>query len=91
MPRKRWRRPCASCPNWWTKPSWWTIIRATRRWRWRRLNLNVQVHQRNRGYGGNQKTCYAEALEARADVVVMTHPDYQYSPLLVTAMASMVA
>jgi hypothetical protein len=49
------------------------------------------VHQRNRGYGGNQKTCYAEALEARADVVVMTHPDYQYSPLLVTAMASMVA
>jgi glycosyltransferase involved in cell wall biosynthesis len=57
----------------------------------RRLNLNVQVHQRNRGYGGNQKTCYAEALEAGADVVVMTHPDYQYSPLLVTAMASMVA
>ena len=57
----------------------------------RRLNLTVHVHERNRGYGGNQKTCYAQALAAGADVVVMTHPDYQYSPLLVTAMASMVA
>ncbi len=57
----------------------------------RRLNLTVHVHERNRGYGGNQKTCYALALEAGADVVVMTHPDYQYEPLLVTAMASMVA
>ena len=57
----------------------------------RRLNLTVHVHERNRGYGGNQKTCYRLALEAGADVVVMTHPDYQYSPLLVTAMASMVA
>jgi glycosyltransferase involved in cell wall biosynthesis len=57
----------------------------------RRLNLTVLVHERNRGYGGNQKTCYAQALAAGADVVVMTHPDYQYSPLLVTAMASMVA
>jgi glycosyltransferase involved in cell wall biosynthesis len=57
----------------------------------RRLNLTVHVHERNRGYGGNQKTCYASALAAGADVVVMTHPDYQYSPLLVTAMASMVA
>ncbi len=57
----------------------------------RRLNLTVHVHQQNRGYGGNQKTCYAQALAAGADVVVMTHPDYQYSPLLVTAMASMVA
>jgi glycosyltransferase involved in cell wall biosynthesis len=56
-----------------------------------RLNLTVHVHERNRGYGGNQKTCYAQALAAGADVVVMTHPDYQYSPLLVTAMASMVA
>ncbi len=56
-----------------------------------RLNLTVYVHERNRGYGGNQKTCYAQALAAGADVVVMTHPDYQYSPLLVTAMASMVA
>jgi len=57
----------------------------------RRLGLTVHVHDRNRGYGGNQKTCYEEALACGADVVVMTHPDYQYSPLLVTAMASMVA
>lgn len=57
----------------------------------RRLSLTVEVHPQNRGYGGNQKTCYAKALAAGADVVVMIHPDYQYSPLLVTAMASMVA
>ena len=57
----------------------------------RRLHLSVFVHPKNRGYGGNQKTCYREALSRGADVVVMTHPDYQYSPLLVTAMASMVA
>jgi len=57
----------------------------------RRLNLTVEVHDMNRGYGANQKTCYAKALASGADVVVMTHPDYQYSPLLVTAMASMVA
>jgi glycosyltransferase involved in cell wall biosynthesis len=57
----------------------------------RRLGLTVAVHERNRGYGGNQKTCYAQALARGADVVVMIHPDYQYSPLLVTALASMVA
>jgi glycosyltransferase involved in cell wall biosynthesis len=57
----------------------------------RRLGITVEVHDRNRGYGGNQKTCYAMALARGADVVVMIHPDYQYSPLLVTAMASMVA
>jgi glycosyltransferase involved in cell wall biosynthesis len=57
----------------------------------RRLGLTVIVHERNRGYGGNQKTCYAAALKRGADVVVMNHPDYQYSPLLVTALASMVA
>jgi glycosyltransferase involved in cell wall biosynthesis len=57
----------------------------------RQLGLEVFVHERNRGYGGNQKTCYAKALEAGADVIVMLHPDYQYSPLLVTAMASMVS
>jgi len=57
----------------------------------RKLGLQVQIHPRNRGYGGNQKTCYAAALDAGADVVVMLHPDYQYSPLLVEPMASMVA
>jgi len=57
----------------------------------RGLGLKVIVHERNRGYGGNQKTCYAAARAAGADVVVMIHPDYQYSPLLVTALASMVA
>jgi glycosyltransferase involved in cell wall biosynthesis len=57
----------------------------------RELGLRVLVHEQNRGYGANQKTCYAEALSTGADVVVMIHPDYQYSPLLVTAMASMVA
>ncbi len=57
----------------------------------RRLGLTVIQHERNRGYGGNQKTCYAAALERDADVVIMIHPDYQYSPLLATAMASMVA
>ncbi len=57
----------------------------------RKLGLTVVVHEQNRGYGGNQKTCYANALAHGADVVVMIHPDYQYSPLLVTALASMVA
>jgi glycosyltransferase involved in cell wall biosynthesis len=57
----------------------------------RRLGLTVEVHEANRGYGGNQKTCYAQALAAGADIVVMIHPDYQYSPLLVMALASMVA
>ena len=56
-----------------------------------RLGLKVMAHDRNRGYGGNQKTCYAYALAEGADVVVMIHPDYQYSPLMVTALASMVA
>lgn len=56
-----------------------------------RLGLDVHVHARNRGYGGNQKTCYAAALEAGADIVVMLHPDYQYSPQLVAPMASMIA
>jgi glycosyltransferase involved in cell wall biosynthesis len=57
----------------------------------RHLNLDVYAHDRNRGYGGNQKTCYAQALREGAQVVVMIHPDYQYSPLLISAMASMVA
>lgn len=57
----------------------------------RKLGLQYFVHDRNYGYGRNQQTCYREALAAGADVVIMVHPDYQYTPLLVTAMASMVA
>ena len=56
-----------------------------------RLGLDPISHERNLGYGGNQKTCYRRALELGADIVVMVHPDYQYSPLLVPAMASMIA
>src|ERR1700722_12261021 len=56
-----------------------------------RLGLVVLRHPKNRGYGGNQKTCYREALRLGGDVVVMLHPDYQYSPKLVVAMASMIA
>jgi glycosyltransferase involved in cell wall biosynthesis len=55
------------------------------------LGLRVFAHNRNYGYGRNQQTCYREALAAGADVVVMLHPDYQYTPLLVTAMAGMAA
>jgi glycosyltransferase involved in cell wall biosynthesis len=50
----------------------------------------VEVHPQNRGYGGNQKTCYRLALENGADIVIMVHPDYQYTPLLIPAMASMI-
>ncbi len=57
----------------------------------RELGIHTLVHDRNRGYGANQKTCYATALERGADIVVMLHPDYQYTPRLVTAMASMIA
>src|SRR5260370_28427572 len=57
----------------------------------RELGLVHFVHDRNYGYGRNQQTCYREALAEGADVVIMLHPDYQYTPLLVTAMASMVA
>jgi len=56
-----------------------------------RLGLTVEVHPKNRGYGGNQKTCYRIALARAADVVVMLHPDYQYNPLLVTPIATMIA
>ena len=56
-----------------------------------RLGLEPISHERNLGYGGNQKTCYRRALELGVDIVVMVHPDYQYSPLLVPAMASMIA
>jgi len=56
-----------------------------------RLGLKVFRHDANYGYGRNQQTCYREALNAGADVVIMVHPDYQYTPLLVTAIASMIA
>jgi glycosyltransferase involved in cell wall biosynthesis len=56
----------------------------------RTLGLRTLVHPRNRGYGGNQKTCYAEALRLGADVVVMLHPDYQYTPKLIPAMIGMI-
>jgi glycosyltransferase involved in cell wall biosynthesis len=55
------------------------------------LGIKTIIHTENRGYGGNQKTCYREALRLQADIVVMVHPDYQYSPRLVHAMASMIA
>ena len=55
------------------------------------LGLHVFVHQSNLGYGANQKTCYREALALGADIVVMLHPDYQYDPRLISAMAGMVA
>ena len=57
----------------------------------RSLGIHTIVHTQNRGYGGNQKTCYAAALARGADIVVMLHPDYQYTPRLVLAMASMIA
>ena len=57
----------------------------------RELGLHTVVHDRNRGYGANQKSCYSAALARGADIVVMLHPDYQYSPRLVTAMAGMIA
>ncbi len=55
-----------------------------------RLGLQVFVHEKNKGYGANQKTCYREALRRGADVVIMLHPDYQYPPKLITAMAGLV-
>ncbi|MBI5075984.1 MAG: glycosyltransferase family 2 protein [Nitrospirae bacterium] len=55
------------------------------------LGIKTIIHPENRGYGGNQKTCYREALRHGADIVVMVHADYQYSPRLVAAMASMIA
>jgi len=57
----------------------------------RELGLSVSVHERNYGYGRNQQTCYREALAAGADIVIMVHPDYQYTPRLVTPMAGMIA
>lgn len=57
----------------------------------RDLGINTIVHTKNRGYGGNQKTCYKTALGLGADIIIMLHPDYQYTPKLITAMASLMA
>jgi glycosyltransferase involved in cell wall biosynthesis len=57
----------------------------------RDLGLHTVVHDSNLGYGANQKTCYREALKRGADVVIMLHPDYQYTPKLLVALASLVA
>ena len=54
-------------------------------------NVQVEVHPENRGYGANQKTCYRLALAAGADIIIMIHPDYQYTPQLIPAMAALVA
>ena len=56
-----------------------------------KLGIHVLIHARNGGYGANQKSCYTIALARRADIVVMLHPDYQYTPKLITAMAGMIA
>jgi glycosyltransferase involved in cell wall biosynthesis len=55
----------------------------------RELDIKTFVHTENKGYGGNQKTCYQAALESKADIVIMLHPDYQYTPKLILPMASM--
>jgi len=55
------------------------------------LGIRTFIHDRNYGYGRNQKTCYREAIRRQADIVIMLHPDYQYTPRLITAMASMIA
>jgi glycosyltransferase involved in cell wall biosynthesis len=57
----------------------------------RELGLHTIVHDTNTGYGGNQKTCYKTAVSLGADIIIMLHPDYQYTPLLITAMASLLA
>lgn len=57
----------------------------------RELNITTIAHERNKGYGANQKTCYRAALKAGADIVVMLHPDYQYTPKLIPALVSMMA
>jgi glycosyltransferase involved in cell wall biosynthesis len=56
-----------------------------------RLNIMCFLHDQNRGYGANQKTCYTEALKLNYDVIVMVHPDYQYSPKIIPALAGLVA
>jgi len=56
-----------------------------------KLPIDVYLHLNNRGYGGNQKTCYDKALERETDIIIMLHPDYQYTPKLIVSMAAMIA
>lgn len=53
--------------------------------------VHIICHEKNKGYGGNQKSCYAKALELGADIIIMLHPDYQYTPALIAPMASLIA
>ncbi len=57
----------------------------------KRLSIKTFVHDQNKGYGANQKTCYQEALKLGSDIIIMLHPDYQYTPKLIIAMASMIS
>lgn len=57
----------------------------------KKLNISIIIHANNKGYGANQKTCYSYALKTNPDIIIMLHPDYQYTPKLITAMASMIA
>ena len=57
-----------------------------------RIGIKHIIHTRkNKGYGGNQKSCYHKALELNADIIIMLHPDYQYTPLLIHSMAHIIA
>lgn len=56
----------------------------------KKLNMSTIIHESNKGYGANQKTCYSEALKLNPDIIIILHPDYQYTPRLITAMASMI-
>jgi glycosyltransferase involved in cell wall biosynthesis len=57
----------------------------------RELGINTFIHEKNLGYGANQKTCYSETLKAGGDIIIMLHPDYQYNPRLITAMSSLIS
>ena len=81
----------------WRRASWTRLFLLTtpaptipRKWRQKLPLTKVFVHEQNLGYGGNQKTCYRLALEEGADIVIMVHPDYQYTPKLIPAMTSMI-
>jgi len=56
-----------------------------------RIGINTIIHKKNLGYGGNQKSCYRAALDLGADIVIMVHPDYQYTPRLIPAISAMIA